>query len=201
MALVLLVPTYACQQHVDNVAQLAAWVRDPTNGLVDSVCVTGMTFKMQYLPVGYLIEIQAYASRFVKRTKDQVRAPAGDSLAVFELTILSEGTGDVDPAFIGLESMDGFTARMRALAFTLQDDVVLYTDGNAHACVSAQLQQDIGLRADRSVRLVFYACEEDLLKATETVIEFSDTQYGTGKHSFRCKLAGVGKMPVVDHRS
>ena len=193
-----------------SVQELASWVRNPQNGLVDSVESGSLVLTMQYLPVEFLNAVKAVRVRSQPRQDNKSDdGKTRDELAVFELTIAlrnqdghagqdGQEVSTQDPVFAGVSSLESFTERVRTLAFTIQDHVRLFIDGRERECVSASLQQDMGLRAKRAVRLIFKASEASLAEAQNVAIEWSDIEYGTGRHSFQCHTGNVRRMPKAN---
>ena len=178
----------SCSKHEVSVKELAGWVRDPANGLVDSVEAGPFVLSMQYLP-SRLLDAVAHA-RHRQTTAQQ-------GLSVFELAIRSTAQESADPVYSGIADLDGFTRRMQSLAFTIENDVKLRLGSRTVDCLSAAFQQDVGLRTKRSVRLVFPVTEQELVNSQEVVVEWSDKDYATGKSLFQCDLSKLAVMPEV----
>lgn len=178
--------TAACSERRVSAAELVQWVRDPVNGLVDSVVASPYVLSMQYLPVAVLAA--------TSRTR-QDGASSGDSLAVFELSIRSDMQPTIDPVFSDVYDHDAFTQRVASLAFTISDDVKLRLGDRLVSCASAVFQQDVGLRPKRMIRLVFPISEQELRAESMVLVEWRDHEYGTGVHAFRCNTRSLSNLP------
>ncbi|MBK6420198.1 MAG: hypothetical protein IPI29_09905 [Ignavibacteria bacterium] len=182
----------SCTKHEVSVKELAGWVRDPSNGLVDSVEAGPYVLSMQYLPSRLLDAVAQARHR---------RANAQKGLSVFELAIRTTEADGADPVFSGISHLDEFTRRIQSLAFTIEQDVKLRLGSRTVDCLSAAFQQDVGLRTKRSVRLVFAASEEELVNSSNVIVEWSDREYATGRNLFECDLSKLADMPEVSSGS
>ncbi len=203
VALLVVVSSCACRKM--SATELVAWVRDPANGLVDSVQSGPYIISMQYLPQRML--------EAAVRARADMSAPGGQQngsregsrvsgegagLVVFELSIRSvEQSYASDPVFADVTDHDAFTLRMQSLAFTIADNVTLILGDRSVRCVSAVFQQDIGLRTKRMIRLVFPVGEAELSNVSEASVRWSDHDFGTGISVFRCATAALNNLPSV----
>lgn len=201
----LLVVVSSCAGRKMSATELVAWVRDPANGLVDSVQSGPYVISMQYLPQRML--------EAAVRARADMSAPGGQQngsregsrvsgegagLVVFELSIRSvEQSSTSDPVFADVTDHDAFTLRMQSLAFTIADNVTLILGDRSVRCVSAVFQQDIGLRTKRMIRLVFPVGEAELSNVSEASVRWSDHDFGTGISVFRCATAALNNLPSV----
>lgn len=178
----------ACSREPITVSELAGWVRNPENGLVDTLEVGPLVFSMQYLPERLLSAVAR-----IRRTG--IADMAG--VAVFELGIRRNDAKGYDPVFFGIAGLDAFTDRMESLAFSIAEDVQLKLGDRTVNCSSAMFQQDIGLRESRLIRLVFPIAESELIEHPEVAIQWKDRAFGTGAHLFQCSFNAMRDIPAV----
>lgn len=179
---------FGCTSRTVSPKELARWVRDPENGLVDQVQAGPLIFSMQYIPQRLLVAIAH------TRPGNQAH---GSGLSVFELSISHSDSLSGDPLFVGVTDYDAFTLRMQAIAFKIAEDIALLVGDKTIACTSAMFQQDVGLGKRRLIRLVFPISEDELLHYDALLIRWSDRVYETGLHLFETSMSSMKHLPNV----
>lgn len=189
---------FACKPaEIKDSKAYVKYLSEKDNGLVYEKAISGIKYKVKYLPAEYLAYNTLSGIDDISETsKDSVIQAYATSLT-FLLNIGPDDKEDFDITKVGISSYEEFASRIETMAFETQEFIKLEANGKTYTPSIVRMENLNALERSRNFVVVF-SCEKDPgneLRSSDLCFCYDDEMFNTGVNKFVFKSADLTRIP------
>jgi hypothetical protein len=197
------VTCFSCTRKEMPYPEYVKWLDDGANGLVKTRNSNGFTVTVKYLPPEYMAfqEVKGDTAAGAK-VRDSLFAVYSANMAFLMTIGIDESKRSGDVMMQDIAGEREFAERSAAMNFGMEKLVTLTAGTDSHIPVLSTMENVYGLRAQRSILLVFSRTDsgqKPLHEAKQYDFTYTDELFGSGIHHFVFSRKDIERIPRLTH--
>lgn len=181
-----------------TVPEAYAWLRDPENGLTDTMVIRNYVIRCTMVPGAFRRARLAAQKHSEHHNANASGVQSGKDAVVLSLEISRRDGGMMgDILFDDMTSVQSYTERLAGLSFRLHEDMTLETPGGTYAGADTFMEQTTGLGQRRVITITMAAGENTIAAADEARLTWTDRYFGSGRVQFRLRPTALRTLPEL----
>lgn len=186
----------ACNRPIDNFSDYMKYLAKKENGLVKEKAANGVSIKVKYLPIDYLVYKEFTNDADTSLSVDKIRKSYQNSLT-FMMTLGPDKEKNFDITKVGVANYEEFALRIEEMNFWIKDYVTLTVGDKEITADLAQMESTYGLEKDRKIIFVFQNKDEQgkTILTDDITFSYKDEIFYTGINKFKFKIDDINSLP------
>ncbi len=186
------------QQSMDDPAMYLTYLANPSNGIVKQKTISGIKYRLKYLPGEYLAFNTIKNEVNSKINKDSL-IKAYENSVTFLLNIGPDDAEDFDITRLGVSSYGEFVERIEKMAFEAQNWISIEKNGKIYHPSIVRLENINALEKNRNFVVVFSSEKnsENDLRNSDMCFVYDDELFNTGVNKFMFDHNDIKNIPQL----
>lgn len=192
----------ACSGNELEYEDYLKYINDQENGLMKEKEVSGLQYKVKYLPVDYLVYNdlnKIEGKQNLKEEKKKLEKQYAHSLC-FMMTMGPADDENFDLTYLGVKNYDEYAKQMEVLNFKMGTFLTLEMGGKLIKPELVQMENTYGLGKQRNFMILFSVKDnkkDKFMKDHDVRLIYSDELFGTGINNFSFQKEVIKNLPEL----
>lgn len=185
---------WSCNPPIENFSEYMKYLANKENGLVKEKATNGISIKVKYLPIDYLVYKEF--SNDNNLNLEEIKKSYQNSLT-FMMTIGPGKEKQFDITKVGIANYKAFALRIEEMNFWMKDYVTIKVGDKIMKAELAQMESTYGLGKDRKIVFVFQNKDEDgnTILVDDVTFIYKDEIFFTGTNNFKFNIDDINSLP------